>query len=183
MKIVSLYACLTLRTWLKFISQEAGCRCSKLFFQGCECKHRYVTKKLAKWRVFKLTPALKSQRRRNRLNKIESSSKFVLVHWIFFFGTGVDCFFHSLTLCEATARSTKFRKLQSYKSVFYQKKEALLLITTLPCLKVFVSLITKNKSKSSWHTEKFARVSTWSLVIQLHARENGDAGVTITTKN
>ena len=40
---------------------------------------------------------------------------------------------------------------------FYQKKEALLLITTLPCVKVFVSLITKNKSKSSWHTEKFAK--------------------------
>ena len=38
-----------------------------------------------------------------------------------------------LTLCEATARSTKLRKKQSYKSVFYQKKEALLLITTLPC--------------------------------------------------
>ena len=62
-----------------------------------------------------------------------------------------------LTLCEATARSTKLRKKQSYKSVFYQKKEELLLITTLPCLKVFVSLITKNKSKSSWYTEKFAK--------------------------
>ena len=47
--------------------------------------------------------------------------------------------------------------MQSYKSVFYQKKEALLLVTTLPCLKVFVSLITKNKSKSSWHTEMFAK--------------------------
>ena len=64
---------------------------------------------------------------------------------------------NDLTLCEATARSTKLRKKQSYKSVFYQKKEALLLITTLPYLKVFVSLITKNKSKSSWHTEKFAK--------------------------
>ena len=64
----------------------------------------------------------------------------------------------ALTLCEATARSTKLRKTQSYKSVFYQKKEALLLITTLPCLKAFVSLITKNKSKSSWHTEKFAKI-------------------------
>ena len=65
--------------------------------------------------------------------------------------------FSCLTLCEATARSTKLRKKQFYKSVFYQKKEALLLITTLPCLKVFVSLITKNKSKSSWRTEKFAK--------------------------
>ena len=27
-----------------------------------------------------------------------------------------------LTLFEATARSTKLRKMQSYKSVFYQKK-------------------------------------------------------------
>ena len=62
-----------------------------------------------------------------------------------------------LTLCEATARSTKLRKMQFYKSVFYQKKEALLLFTTSPCLKVFASLITKNKSKSSWHTEKFAK--------------------------
>ena len=40
---------------------------------------------------------------------------------------------------------------------FIRKKEALLLITTLPCLKVFVSRITENKSKSSWHTEKFAK--------------------------
>ena len=49
---------------------------------------------------------------------------------------------HYLTLCEATARSTKLRKIivQFYKSVFYQKKEALLFITTLPCLKVFASL-------------------------------------------
>ena len=62
-----------------------------------------------------------------------------------------------LTLCEATARGTKLRKMQFYRSVFYQKNEALLLITTLPCLKVFVSLMTKNKSKSSWHTEKFAK--------------------------
>ena len=38
-----------------------------------------------------------------------------------------------------------------------EKKEALLPITTLPCLKAFVSLITKNKSKSLWHTEKFAK--------------------------
>ena len=68
-----------------------------------------------------------------------------------------DCFVYLLTLCEATARSTKLRKQQSYKSVFYQKKEALLLITTLPCLKGFVSLITKNKSKSSWYTENFAK--------------------------
>ena len=30
-------------------------------------------------------------------------------------------------------------------------------ITTLPCLTVFVSLLTKNKSKSSSHTEKFAK--------------------------
>ena len=63
----------------------------------------------------------------------------------------------SLTLCEATASSTKLRKMQSYKSVFYQKTEALLPTTTLPCLKVFVSLITKNKSKSSWHTEEFSK--------------------------
>ena len=62
-----------------------------------------------------------------------------------------------LTLCEATDRSTKLRKKQSYKSVLSEKKEALLLITTLPCLKVFISLITKNKSKSPWHTEKFAK--------------------------
>ena len=62
-----------------------------------------------------------------------------------------------LTLCEATARSTKLRKMHFYKSVFYQKNEALLFITTLPCLKVFALLITKNKSKSSWHTEKFAK--------------------------
>ena len=47
--------------------------------------------------------------------------------------------------------------MQSYKSAFYQKREPLLLFTTLPCLKVFVSLITKNKSKSSWHTEKCAK--------------------------
>ena len=80
----------------------------------------------------------------------------------FVLGKGVGCLRSVfcvlvLTLCEATARSTKLRKKQSYKSVFYQKKEALLLITTLPCLKGFVSLITKNKSKSSWHTEKFAK--------------------------
>ena len=30
--------------------------------------------------------------------------------------------------------------------------------TTLPCLNVFVSLITKNISKSLWHTEKFAKI-------------------------
>ena len=47
--------------------------------------------------------------------------------------------------------------MQFYKSVFYQKNEAFLFITTLPCLKVFASLITKNKSKSLWHTEKFAK--------------------------
>ena len=40
----------------------------------------------------------------------------------------------SLTLCEATARSTKLRNMQSFKSVFCQKKEARLLLTTLPCL-------------------------------------------------
>ena len=34
----------------------------------------------------------------------------------------------SLTLCEATASNTKLRKPQSYKSVFYQNIEALLLI-------------------------------------------------------
>ena len=66
-------------------------------------------------------------------------------------------FFLYLTLCEATVKSTKLRKLKFYKSVSYQKKDALLLVTTLPCLKVFSSLITKNKSKSSWHTEKFAK--------------------------
>ena len=49
------------------------------------------------------------------------------------------------------------RKKAILRERLYQKKEALLLITTLPCLKVFVSLITKNKSKSSWHTEKFAK--------------------------
>ena len=48
--------------------------------------------------------------------------------------------------------------MQSYRSVFYQKKkEALLLITTLLCLKDFVSLIAKNKSKSLWHTEMVAK--------------------------
>ena len=72
--------------------------------------------------------------------------------------TGDSCIVkQTLTQCEATARSTKLRKTQSYKSVFYQEKEARLLITTLPCLKAFVSLIPKNKSKSSWHTEKFAK--------------------------
>ena len=64
------------------------------------------------------------------------------------------------------------RKKQSYKSVFYQKKEAVLLITTSPCLKVFVSLITKNKSKSSWHTEKFAKSRLKEKVI----RKNGYKG-------
>ena len=63
-----------------------------------------------------------------------------------------------LTLCEATARTTNLRKMQFYKNVFYQKNEALLFITTLPCLKVFASLMTKNKSKSSWHTEKFPKI-------------------------
>ena len=62
-----------------------------------------------------------------------------------------------LTLCEAIARSTKLRNMQFYKNVFYQRKEAVLLITTLPCLKAFVSLIKRNKSKSLWHTEKFAK--------------------------
>ena len=47
--------------------------------------------------------------------------------------------------------------MQFYKSVFYQKNEALLLITTLPCLKVFALLITKNKSQSLWPIEKFAK--------------------------
>ena len=47
--------------------------------------------------------------------------------------------------------------MQFHKSVSYQKNEAVLLITTLPCLKVFASVNTKNKSKSSWHTEKFAK--------------------------
>ena len=65
--------------------------------------------------------------------------------------------YEPLTLCEATARSTKLRKMQFNQSVFYQKNEALLFITNLPCLKVFASLITKNTSKSSWHTEKFAK--------------------------
>ena len=32
--------------------------------------------------------------------------------------------FGSLTLCEATTRSTKLRKMQSYKRVFYQKKRS-----------------------------------------------------------
>ena len=47
--------------------------------------------------------------------------------------------------------STKLRKMQFYKSVFYQKNEALLFITTLPCLKVFASLITKNIQKFVAH--------------------------------
>ena len=33
-----------------------------------------------------------------------------------------------LTICEATARSTKLRKMQSYKSVFYQKKKRFCLL-------------------------------------------------------
>ena len=37
------------------------------------------------------------------------------------------------------------------------RKETLLLIITLTCLKVIVSLITKNKSKILWHTAKFAK--------------------------
>ena len=37
-------------------------------------------------------------------------------------------FFFLLTLCEATARSTKLRKMQSYKSVFYQKKKPFCLL-------------------------------------------------------
>ena len=51
----------------------------------------------------------------------------------------------------------KIEKIQFYRSVFYQKMEALLLITTLPCLKAFVSLITKVKSQSLWHTDKLAK--------------------------
>ena len=47
--------------------------------------------------------------------------------------------------------------MPSYKNVFYQRKEALFPLTTLPCLNVFVSLIKKNTSKSSWHTEKFGK--------------------------
>ena len=43
--------------------------------------------------------------------------------------------------------STKLRKMQFYKSIFYQKNEALLFITTLPCLKEFASLITKTNPK------------------------------------
>ena len=78
-------------------------------------------------------------------------------------------FLSSLTLCEATARSTKLRKKQSYQSVFYQKKEAFLLITTLPCLKVFVSLITKNKSKSSWAHWKVCQKSSQREVIRKNA--------------
>ena len=37
--------------------------------------------------------------------------------------------------------------MQFYKSIFYQKNEALLFITTLPCLKEFASLITKTNPK------------------------------------
>ena len=51
----------------------------------------------------------------------------------------------------------KIEKKTILQERLLSEKEALLLITTLPCLKVFVSLITKNKSKSSWHTEKFAK--------------------------
>ena len=40
---------------------------------------------------------------------------------------------------------------------FSRKRKHFLLITTLPCLKVIVSLITKNKSKRWWHTEKFVK--------------------------
>ena len=50
-----------------------------------------------------------------------------------------------------------WEKCNPTRASFITNKEALLLITTLPCRKVFVSLITKNKSKSSWHTEKFAK--------------------------
>ena len=65
--------------------------------------------------------------------------------------------FTDLTLCESTARSTKLRKKAILQERLLSEKEALLLITTSPCPKVFVSLITKNKSKSSLHTEKFAK--------------------------
>ena len=82
-------------------------------------------------------------------NLLEGERKGLLNQW----GPALK----ALTLRETTARNTNLRKMQSYKSAFYQKKEALLLNTTLPCLKVFFSLITKNKSKNSSHTEKFAK--------------------------
>ena len=51
----------------------------------------------------------------------------------------------------------KIEKRNPTRASFIRKKEALLHITALPCLKAFFSLITKNKSKSSWHTERFAK--------------------------
>ena len=48
----------------------------------------------------------------------------------------ISLFHCFLTLCEASAKNTNLRKMQFYKSIFYEKKEALLLITTLPCLKL-----------------------------------------------
>ena len=52
----------------------------------------------------------------------------------------------------------KIEKNAILQERLYQKNEALLLITTLPCLKVFASLIMKNKSKSSWHTVSLTRM-------------------------
>ena len=62
-----------------------------------------------------------------------------------------------LTLVRPLPTEYKIEENAILQERLYQKNEALLLFTTLPCLKVFVSLITKNKSKSSWHTEKFAK--------------------------
>ena len=102
--------------------------------------------------------------KRKKVSRVKALSEIadgMVRHGFEMTGTTVDkkreSLLSSLTLCETTARSTKLRKKQSYKSVFYLKNEALLLITTLPCLNAFVSLIMKNKSKSSWHTEKFAK--------------------------
>ena len=51
-----------------------------------------------------------------------------------------------LTLCQATARSTKSRKVQSYKGVFIWKRSTFAYYN-LPCLEVFFSLITKTNPK------------------------------------
>ena len=50
-----------------------------------------------------------------------------------------------------------WEKRNPTRASFIRKEKRFLPVTTLPCLKVFASLITKNKSKSSWHTEKFAK--------------------------
>ena len=71
-----------------------------------------------------------------------------------------------LTLCEATARSTKLRKMQSYKSVFYQKKEALLLISYFAFLTLSESFCLTDHEKQ---VQKF--VSHWKVCQKSPQRE------------